>query len=235
LKIIDKLLTPNPYSRPQKKLKSVRGVVIHWVANTMSTAEANRNFFENRKAGKTGYGSAHYIIGLKGEIIRCLPEDGMAYHVGSNTYVTAAKEKLSAYPNDCTIGIECCHIDDNGTMTAETYNALVYLATDLLKRHKLNELNLWLHKEVVGWKDCHRFFVNNPHEWAKFKTLVGEKLRPKVAKPTVAHNKTYTVKSGDTVSEIAQAHKMTGAELMKLNPGIKDAGKIKVGQVINVK
>lgn len=178
-KIIEKLLTPNKYSRPQKKLIGVRGVVVHWVANPQASAEANRNFFENRKLGKTGYGSAHYIIDLDGDVIRCIPENEMAYHVGSETYTKEALSKLSTYPNNCTIGIECCHVDWNGKMTDATYNTLVELATDLLKKYKLTADDLWLHKEVVGWKDCHKWFVDHPDEWKKFKELVREKLNPK--------------------------------------------------------
>lgn len=183
-KIIEKLLTPNKYSRPRKELIGVRGVVIHWVANPKASAEANRNFFENRKYGKTSYGSAHYIIDLNGDVIRCIPENEIAYHVGSKTYTKEALNKLSTYPNNCTIGIECCHIDWSGKMTNETYNTLVELTVDLLKKHKLTANDLWLHKEVVGWKDCHKWFVDHPDEWVKFKKLVADKLNSKPTQKT---------------------------------------------------
>lgn len=169
----EKLLTINNYSRPGIKLNSVKGVVVHWVANPKSTALQNRNFFENRKSGNSGYGSAQYIIDLNGLIIRCIPENEMSYNVGSKTYTTDALNRLGNYPNNCTIGIECTHLDWNGVMTTETYNALVELCADLCKRYRLNPLtDLWLHKEVVGWKDCHKWFVNNPNEWIAFKQKV---------------------------------------------------------------
>jgi N-acetylmuramoyl-L-alanine amidase len=42
---------------------------------------------------------------------------------------------------------------------------------------KLDPINdIFLHQEIVGWKDCHRFFVNNPKEWIKFKNTVKNKL-----------------------------------------------------------
>lgn len=177
MNIIQDLLTPNRYSRPQRKISNVNGIVIHWVANPNSSAKANRNFFQSRKSGNSGYGSAHYIVGLKGETIQCVPDDEMAYHVGSKTYPSKAIEELGNYPNATTIGIEATHIDWNGKMTNETYNSLVELSVFLLKKFNLTEENLWLHKEVVGWKDCHRWFVNHPHEWDKFKSLVGRKLK----------------------------------------------------------
>lgn len=170
-------LTVNKFSRPETKLSDVKGVVVHWVANPNSSAMANRNYFENRKSGKTGYGSAHFIIDMDGRVVQCLPENEVAYHVGSKMYTDDALQRLSSYPNNCTLGIECCHIDWDGRMTDETYDALVDLTVDLLRRHNLDESHLWLHKEVVGWKDCHRWFVNNSDEWEKFKEIVSAKLK----------------------------------------------------------
>lgn len=178
-KVIENLLTPNPYSRPGSKLLKVKGIVIHWVANRNSTAIDNRNFFESRKNGMKGYGSAHEIIDLNGDVVVCIPKDEMAYHVGSpNPYTKEALEHLSPYPNNCTYGIECTHIDYNGKMSAETYATLVQRCADLIIEFGLEEaeIPLWMHKEIVGWKDCHRWFVNNPNEWKSFK----EKVRGKV-------------------------------------------------------
>lgn len=189
MKIIKKYLTPNPYSRPQKPLNKVKGIVIHWVANPNTTALANRNYFESKKDGKKGYGSAHEIIDLNGDIVLCIPENEMAYHVGSKTYTQKAVKKLSSYPNNCTYGIECCHIDWQGRMTEETYNSLVERVSELCRKWNLDPLkDVWLHKEVIGWKDCHKWFVDNPKEWEKFKREVlnrvdvylnGEKLENK--------------------------------------------------------
>lgn len=178
-KIITDYLTPNKYSRPGTKIKQIKGLVIHWFANPKSSAKANRNFFENRKHGKTGFGSAHELIDLDGTVYLALPEMEMGYHVGSKTYTKEALSKLSSYPNNCTYGIECSHLDWDGTMTDDTYNSLVERCVTLCKKFSLNPLeDLWLHQEVVGWKDCHRWFVNNPKAWTEFKQLVNAKLNP---------------------------------------------------------
>ena len=78
MNITDALLTPNKYSRPQIPLKSVKKVVLHYVGNAGSTAMATRNYFENQKNGGR-YVSSHYIVGLDGEILRCVPENEVAY------------------------------------------------------------------------------------------------------------------------------------------------------------
>lgn len=163
------LLTVNPYSRPNKKLKGVKGVVIHYVGNPKSTAAANRNYFESLKDKKSIYASAHYIIGLDGEVIQCIPEDEMAYHVGAKQYTT---NRLGDYPNDCTIGIECCHLDAAGNMTKATYNSLQQLTRILCDKYKLDPMkDLYIHKEVTG-KHCHAYFVNNPAAWKAFKESI---------------------------------------------------------------
>lgn len=56
-----------------------------------------------------------------------------------------------------------------------------------------------------------------------------------VEKPKpVEHIVKYTVKSGDTLSEIALKYKTTVDRLLKLNPSIKNKNLIYVGQVIKV-
>jgi len=178
-KMKEDLLTVNPYSRPNKKISKIKGIVIHWVANRNSTAQANRDFFENRKNGKKGYGSAHEIIDLDGDILVCIPDNEMAYHVGSpNPYTKEALKYLSSYPNNCAYGIECTHKGYDGEMTKETYETLLNRCADLIVKFNLQNVEkpLWLHKEVVGWKDCHRWFVYNPKEWELFKYKVKGKV-----------------------------------------------------------
>ena len=112
MEIEKRLLTLNPFSRPGKPLIGVYGIVVHWVGNANSSAVANRNYFESLKDQKNNegrYASAHYIIGLLGEVIQCLPEEEIAYHVGANKYTPNALKYLSSYPNNCTLGIELCH------------------------------------------------------------------------------------------------------------------------------
>jgi lysozyme len=47
-------------------------------------------------------------------------------------------------------------------------------------------------------------------------------------------SKTYIVKKGDSLSEIAKAHDTTVKKLMALNPAIKSADKIEIGQKIKL-
>ena len=157
--IREMLLTPNKYSRPEDELLSVRKLVLHYVANPKTTAVQNRNFFELRKNGNLGYGSAHYIVDDE-EIIRCIPETERAYHVGADKY-TPFGLTISSYPNARTIGVEFCHPKEDGKPTEETRDMILWLLADLCKRYNLDPvLDITTHNAITG-KDCPRYYVAN--------------------------------------------------------------------------
>lgn len=162
--ITDVLLTPNKYSRPQIPLKNVKKVVLHYVGNPKSSAEANRNYFENQKNGGR-YVSSHYIVGLEGEILRCVPENEVAY--------------CSNQANTYSISIECCHPDATGKFTDATTDSAAELCAYLLKKYGLTVNDLIRHYDVTG-KQCPLWFVPTKYQteaianarWAGFKALV---------------------------------------------------------------
>ena len=39
--------------------------------------------------------------------------------------------------------------------------------------------DIWTHQQVVGWKECPRWFVKRPLEFEKFKKLVKEIVMPR--------------------------------------------------------
>lgn len=151
--IKEKLLTPNQYSRPQLELKQVKGVVIHYVANPGTSAKDNRNYFEGLKDSGATYASANFIVGLKGEIIQCIPQDEMAY--------------CSNERNEDTISIECCHPDETGEFNDNTYQSLVQLTAWLCGRYNLKQDQVIRHFDVTG-KICPKYFVENEGAWRQF-------------------------------------------------------------------
>lgn len=154
MEIIQMLLTPNKYSRPQTKLDTVRYIVIHWVGNAGSTARANYNYFENAKDKKM-YVSAHYIIGLEGEILWCIPETEVAYH---------AKEA-----NRYSIGVENCHPDWEGKFNSKTYLSLIKLCSYLCIKYGLDPDKALLRHYDITHKICPKYYVNHSGEWDKLK------------------------------------------------------------------
>lgn len=190
--IPQKLLTPNEYSRPQTPIKELRGIVIHWTANPHASAEQNRLFFEAKKTGMGGYGSAHYIIGQDGATIQCIPENEVAYHCGTNQkdpasgqfYTDYARKKYGHYavhwqttsPNYCTIGIELCPTDYDGNFTEKTINAAIDLCAYLCKRHNLAADDITTHHDIVGWKDCPRLWTRKPELLDAFRASVKDAI-----------------------------------------------------------
>lgn len=170
-----KLLTPNKWSRPYDKLKGIKGLVVHWVENPKTSAEANWGYFENRKAGETGYGSTHYIVGLDGEVIHMIPDDEMAYHVGAKTYTKLAIERFGPYPNNCTIGIETCHLDWDGHYSTKTLESLAELISHLCRIYDLHPIHDVVRHYDVTEKECPKFFVDRPKAWDWYKYAIAGK------------------------------------------------------------
>lgn len=174
------LITPNKFSRPNIPLKKVKGIVLHYTASNGAPAINIAKYFDGLKNqpnnSKSRYASAHYSVD-ENEVVQSIPDNEMAYHVGSETYTKEALSELGSYPNNCTIGIEMC-IDTQGRITERTFQNAAELATILCKKFGLNERNLWTHKGVVGWKDCPLPWVKNPTEFERFKGVVKTKLNP---------------------------------------------------------
>ena len=77
--ITAEMLDPNPYSRPQKVLTKIDGIVIHYTADPGASAQNVRDYFNNLATTHTTYASSHFIVGLNGEIIQCIPCSEWAY------------------------------------------------------------------------------------------------------------------------------------------------------------
>ena len=148
------LLTPNPYSRPEIPLEKVNGIVIHYTANPGSSAKANRNYFEGLKDSGQTYASSHFIVGLKGEIIQCIPSREIAY---------ASNER-----NEDTLSIETCHPDESGRHNQATYDSLVELTAWLCHKFDLQSTDVIRHYDVTG-KICPKAFVEDEQACEQFR------------------------------------------------------------------
>ena len=92
-------------------------------------------------------------------------------------------------------------------------------------------------KEFARWnKSGGKVLAGLTNRREKERKLFVTPTNTKSAKTSAATSsaKTYTVKSGDTLSEIAQKYDTTMKQLLALNPSIKDANKISVGQKITL-
>ena len=146
----------NEFSRPGTPLEEVNAVVLHYVGNPGTTAQANRNYFDSLAAGTDGiYASSHFVVGLEGEVIQCIPLTEVAY--------------ASNHRNSDTVAIEVCHPDDTGAFSPETYGRVVELTAWLCREFKLDAAkDVIRHYDVTG-KECPRYYVANPAAWEQLK------------------------------------------------------------------
>ena len=150
-------LTPNKYSRPGIKLEKVTKIAVHYVGNPGSSAKNNRDYFENLKSTHERYVSAHFVIGLSGEIIQCIPTDEWSY--------------CTNQANGYSISIECCHPDSTGKFTGATESSLIELCAYLCRKFGLTADDIIRHYDVTG-KHCPLWYVSHPEDFTAFKNKV---------------------------------------------------------------
>lgn len=145
------------HSRTGRDMKRVNDIVIHYVANPGSSAKANRDFFNSSQSRV----SAHFVVGLKGEVIQCVPLDEQS---------SASNDR-----NPDTISIEVCHPDASGKFNDKTYGALIKLTAWLCDEFGLDEKDVIRHYDITG-KDCPKYYVEHSDAWKKLKKDVKKAL-----------------------------------------------------------
>lgn len=159
------LLDVNDYSRPGTEMDPVAGIVIHYTANPGSTAQQNRDYFNSLQDGHGASVSSHFIVGLDGEIVQCIPTQEVAY---------ASNER-----NHDTISIECCHPDSTGKFNQQTYVSMVRLTAFLCAKYDLDAEAVIRHYDVTE-KNCPKYFVEHEEAWQLFRADVDAALKNKV-------------------------------------------------------
>lgn len=155
------LLDVNEYSRPGMALQDIHGIVIHYTANPGSSAQANRDYFQGLKDSHETKASSHFVVGLEGEIIQCIPSNEISY---------ASNDR-----NSDTLSIECCHPDETGKYTDATYGSVVNLTAWLCVRFDLTGQDVIRHYDVTG-KLCPLYFVEHEDAWEQFRRDVDTRI-----------------------------------------------------------
>ena len=137
-------------SRRAENLEDVKGIVVHYVGNPGTTAQNNRDYYDNVGVEV----NSHFVVGLEGEIIQCIPLN--------------EKSSASNHRNRDTISIEVCHPDETGKFTDVTYEALVKLTAWLCETCDFDEEDIIRHYDVTG-KMCPLYFVEHEDAWLQFK------------------------------------------------------------------
>lgn len=153
--VVQDFVPVNEFSRPGTPIDPrINGIVVHYVGNPGTTAEQNRSYYEQLAKLRNRYASSHFLIGMDGAVIQCVPLDEIAF--------------ASSQRNHDTISIECCHPGEDGAFTDATYQALLRLVRWLCDTYGLNAGDVIRHYDVTG-KECPRYFVRHPEAWDAFR------------------------------------------------------------------
>ena len=160
----------NQFSRPGTPLEEINAVVLHYVGNPGTTAKANRDYFNTLALGRDGtYASSHFVVGLEGEVIQCIPLTEVAY--------------ASNHRNSDTVAIEVCHPDDTGAFSPETYGRVVELTAWLCREFRLDPAeDVTRHFDATG-KLCPLYYAEHPEAWEAFLKDVAEAMAEPDAEP----------------------------------------------------
>ncbi len=153
--ITEDLIIVDGASRRGTPLEDITAIVIHYVGNPGTTAAQNRSYYNQ----PTSTVSSHFLVGLEGEILLCVP--------------LHERSSASNHRNSDTISIEVCHPDDTGKFTDASYGALVKLTAFLLTSCDLDTEDVIRHYDVTG-KECPRYFVRHEQAWEQFLADVEE-------------------------------------------------------------
>lgn len=140
----------NENARHGTRLADFAGVVIHYVGNPATTAMGNRNYFNQPTTAVV----SHFVVGLDGEVVQCLP--------------LHERSVASNQRNRDTISIEVCHPDDSGKFNAATYASLVRLTAWLCDLGDLDADDVIRHYDITG-KECPRYYVRHPDAWEQLR------------------------------------------------------------------
>lgn len=139
----------------QRKKNDIKYFVVHYTANTGDMAVNNAKYF----ARESVYASAHYFIDEK-EVWQSVPDDYIAYHVGSNKYYNACR-------NYNSLGFELCNSVDS-VPGATMRRAMDLISDKMIEYGIYSDASLVRHYDVTR-KKCPVYYVQHPQEWKEFK------------------------------------------------------------------
>ncbi len=176
--ITEALLTPNVWSRSQKPMLDICAIAIHFYLKAGQSARDAVAYWENRKYGRTGYGSGHYALDDK-ETLIVVPINERAYHVGAlKKDQTLLTRKYLDDPNAHCIGIELAHPDMTGKPSEIVWQNTVELCAWLCDKFWIPIHMILTHFDITGMRPqwngipCHRWFVEQPGEMARLRAEV---------------------------------------------------------------
>ena len=150
--IIDKIIPEGKYNRPGKA-STPKKICVHYTGDAGASADRLALFFTANPNAET---SSQYVVGMQGELIRCLPDNEQAYAATGN--------------NKNVIHIEVCHPDTTGKFTEQSIAALSELVPYLMKKYGIDSNDVIRHYDLTG-KHCPMYYIDSTR-WAELKRRI---------------------------------------------------------------
>lgn len=173
----NKYLDVNIYTRPGKRIKKVRKIVIHDTANPGANAYNHYRYFNTTARQSKRYASAHIFVDQQ-EAICIIPLNEIAYH--ANDGLIRKIQVLKPNANDYSIGIELC-LTKEGRICGRTLARSAEIVAFLCKKYKLTEKDVVRHYDVTN-KRCPKAWVANESLYTAFLRQVKQRLKASYVK-----------------------------------------------------
>lgn len=167
-------------NNPGKKLLKEEGFVVHWTANRGNGANAlaNVKFFQNTKS----FASCQFAADDT-QVVRCIREGNIAYHVGAKSYTATGKKFVrNGYsPNFFLTGVEMCVNADSDFKKMEQ-NTIDLIALRFIQKNWSVDTHLYRHYDITG-KACPDMYLD-ARDWNEFKNQIQGRITQLKANPS---------------------------------------------------
>lgn len=174
MQITNNLIPRGKYNRPATKSTPKR-ICVHYTGDIGASAERLALFFCTNVNAQT---SSQYIVGIDGEVIRCVPDNEIAY--------------AAAGKNNGTVHIEVCYKQADGRFEEASIAALNELVWYLMTRYHITAKNVVRHYDLTG-KLCPAYYVDEAR-WSELHARIAAK--PAASAPASAAKKLFRVQVG---------------------------------------
>ncbi len=166
--MLDEIWIPNNNYFPRRNGNCPRYIILHGTAG-FTSAEEVAHFFKATEKGDNPV-STHYIIGLRGEIIKCIEEEEGAFANGGVTEGHDVWWSKSLNPNLVTISIE--HVkpsrDNSDELTDVQKEASFLLVQHICERYNIPRRWADAQGGITGhysMDPVYRSFCPGPYPW----------------------------------------------------------------------
>lgn len=167
-----KRIKAKPISYGSKRdLNSIKYIVIHYTAGNGDTAVNCGNYFATVNTRQAG---AHFFADQKGNVVKSIDMNRIAWSVGGNRYSDYTKTGGAKYYKKCTnansVSIELCDNlkKDPSKAQAKSVQELI----EYIRKHCPNAKKVIRHFDVTG-KYCPARMMESK-KWRDFLKMIGE-------------------------------------------------------------